>query len=63
MKNGNVSKRRGIPGHKGNYTRDTKGCILFGLDSEGKTIQRSTDAMILYRKYFDNKQTIKLIIR
>ena len=60
-----VENRSYILFHKGNYPRDTSGCILVGLGSEQDVVYNSTLAMDLVMKEILNLggENINLIIK
>lgn len=58
-----VPKSRGILGHIGNTTSNTKGCVLFGMSRNSSGVSQSANAMENYRQFFNGKSNVKLIIR
>ncbi len=61
--NSEVPIQRGILGHIGNTTGNSKGCILFGTTENFSVnrVENSGTAMDKFETYFTNKDNIKLI--
>ena len=65
ISNAVVPSSRGIYGHVGNTSSDSRGCILFGMELglPNNSIYHSKKAMQNFRRFYSDKNIVKMIIR